>query len=233
MKIGIVVFPGSNCDRDIERAAQVAGCGSGYIWHKDRSVRGYDAIVLPGGYAHGDYLRCGAIARFSPIMDAVTEFAHSGGPVLGICNGFQVLLESGLLPGVTLRNKSLRFICKPQKLRIENTDTPFTQLYAKGSVVDFPIAHAEGSYFADSETLRMLEDEGRVVFRYAEASGGITQQANPNGSLNNIAGICSREGNVVGLMPHPERVTEDVLGGSDGLLVFKSVINWCGKGGRL
>lgn len=233
MKIGIVVFPGSNCDRDVERAAFVSGVDSGYIWHKNTDVKGYDAIVLPGGFAHGDYLRCGAIARFSPVMDAVADFAEAGGPVLGICNGFQVLLESGLLPGATLRNRSLKFICRPQKLKVENVSTSFTQLYSKGEVVDFPIAHAEGNYYADPETIKKLEDEGRVVFRYADSYGAITSEANPNGSMNNIAGICNKGGNVVGLMPHPERVVEDVLGGSDGLRVFRSLMNWCGKrGGR-
>jgi phosphoribosylformylglycinamidine synthase I len=233
MKIGIVVFPGSNCDRDVERAAEVTGADSGFIWHKQKSVEGYDAIVLPGGFAHGDYLRCGAIARFSPIMDAVIEFANDGGPVLGICNGFQVLLESGLLPGVTLRNRSLKFICRPQKLRVENVKTPFTSLYSKGEVVDFPIAHAEGNYYADADMIRTLEDNGRVVFRYAEADGELSACSNPNGSINNIAGISNKEGNVVGLMPHPERVMESVLGGTDGIRVFKSLIEWCGKGGYL
>lgn len=231
MKIGIVVFPGSNCDRDIERAAEVVGSESGFIWHKDKDVRGYDAIVLPGGFAHGDYLRCGAIARFSPVMDAVSEFAEGGGPVLGICNGFQTLLESGLLPGATLRNTGLRFICRPQKLRIDNVNTPFTHLYKKGEVVDFPIAHAEGNYYADPDTIKLLEDEGRIVFRYAEPDGSLTEASNPNGSMHNIAGITNKTGNVVGLMPHPERVVESILGGTDGLRVFKSVMSWCGKGG--
>ena len=231
MKIGLVVFPGSNCDRDIERAAEVVGSESGFIWHKDTDVGGYDAIVLPGGFAHGDYLRCGAIARFSPVMDAVAEFAQAGGPVLGICNGFQTLLESGLLTGATLRNTGLRFICRPQKLRIDNVNTPFTHLYSKGEVVDFPIAHAEGNFYADTDTIKMLEDEGRVVFRYAEPDGSLTEGCNPNGSMNNIAGITNKAGNVVGLMPHPERVVESVLGGTDGLRVFKSVMSWCGKGG--
>lgn len=231
MKIGIVVFPGSNCDRDIERAAEVVGSESGFIWHKDKDVRGYDAIVLPGGFAHGDYLRCGAIARFSPVMDAVSEFAEGGGPVLGICNGFQTLLESGLLPGATLRNTGLRFICRPQKLRIDNINTPFTHLYKKGEVVDFPIAHAEGNYYADPDTIKLLEDEGRIVFRYAEPDGSLTEASNPNGSMHNIAGITNKTGNVVGLMPHPERVVESILGGTDGLRVFKSVMSWCGKGG--
>ncbi len=231
MKIGIVVFPGSNCDRDIERAAEVVGSESGFIWHKDKDVRGYDAIVLPGGFAHGDYLRCGAIARFSPVMDAVSEFAEGGGPVLGICNGFQTLLESGLLPGATLRNTGLRFICRPQKLRIDNVNTPFTHLYKKGEVLDFPIAHAEGNYYADPDTLKLLEDEGRIVFRYAEPDGSLTEASNPNGSMHNIAGITNKTGNVVGLMPHPERVVESILGGTDGLRVFKSVMSWCGKGG--
>ncbi len=231
MKIGIVLFPGSNCDRDVQRAAEVVGSDSGFIWHKETKLGDYDAIVLPGGFAHGDYLRCGAIARFSPIMDSIIEFARDGGPVLGICNGFQVLLESGLLPGVTLRNRSLKFICRPQTLRVENNITPFTSLYSKGEVVDFPIAHAEGNYYADPVVIRMLEDNGRVAFRYCEADGAITDGANPNGSMNNIAGITNEAGNVVGLMPHPERAMEDVLGGSDGIRVFKSVIEWVGKGG--
>jgi phosphoribosylformylglycinamidine synthase I len=230
-KIGILLFPGSNCDRDVLRAAEVTGLDAGFIWHKEKSIQGYDAIVLPGGFAHGDYLRCGAIARFSPVMDSVMEFALSGGPVLGICNGFQVLLESGLLPGATLRNRSLKFICRPQHLRVETNKTAFTGLYKQEEVVNFPIAHAEGNYYADPGTIRELEEEGRVVFRYCSPKGEITDEANPNGSLNSIAGITNKAGNVVGLMPHPERVMENALGGTDGISTFKSLASWLEKGG--
>ncbi len=225
MKFAVVVFPGSNCDHDSYHAAKdVLGQDAEYIWHKDTSLRGADAVILPGGFAHGDYLRTGAIARFSPIMPAVVEFASKGGPVLGICNGFQVLLEVGLLPGAMLRNRDLYFHCEHVHVRVERIDTPFTQRATRGQVLRIPIAHGEGNYYAESDVVRHLEDSGRVIFRYCDAAGQVTAEANPNGSLNNIAGICNEQRNVVGLMPHPERACEALLGSADGLVMFQSVV---------
>jgi phosphoribosylformylglycinamidine synthase subunit PurQ / glutaminase len=212
MKFAIVVFPGSNCDHDAYHASRhVLGTDAAFVWHKDTNLGGADVVVLPGGFSHGDYLRTGAIARFSPVMAAVTDFARRGGPVLGICNGFQILLEAGLLPGAMLRNQDLKFHCEHVFVRVEQTDTPFTFKAAKGQVLRLPIAHGEGNYFVEPQTLEMLERSGRVVFRYSSASGEIIDGANPNGSANNIAGICSEARNVVGLMPHPERACESVL----------------------
>ena len=225
MKFAIVVFPGSNCDHDAYHAAKhVLGQEAEFVWHKETSLKGADVVVLPGGFSHGDYLRTGAIARFSPIMAAVAEFARSGGPVLGICNGFQILLEAGLLPGAMLRNRDLRFHCEHVHVRVEQTDTPFTSRAAKGQVLRIPIAHGEGNYYADPAIVRELESAGRVVFRYSDAQGQTTDEANPNGSVNNIAGICSERRNVVGLMPHPERACEPVLGSGDGRVLFESVV---------
>jgi phosphoribosylformylglycinamidine synthase len=222
---GIVVFPGSNCDHDAyHAAADVFGQKAEYIWHKDTSVKGADVLILPGGFAHGDYLRTGAIARFSPIMPAVVDFARAGGPVLGICNGFQVLLEAGLLPGAMLRNRDVRYHCEHVIVRVEQTDTPFTETASKGQLLRLPIAHGEGNYFADPETIAELEATRRVIFRYCDEHGAATPAANPNGALNNIAGICSEARNVVGLMPHPERACEDVLGSADGRVMFESVL---------
>ena len=225
MRCAVVVFPGSNCDHDAWYAVRhVLGEQAEFVWHKDTSLGGADVVILPGGFSHGDYLRTGAIARFSPIMAAVQAFARSGGPVLGICNGFQVLLECGLLPGAMLRNRDLKFHCEIVGLRVERTDTPFTSAARIGQVLRLPVAHGEGNYYAPPDTLAALEAAGRVVFRYANARGETTDDANPNGSLNNIAGICSEGRNVVGLMPHPERACEAALGSADGLVLFESVV---------
>ncbi len=226
MKFAIVVFPGSNCDHDAYHAAKhVLGQEAVFVWHKETSLSGADVVILPGGFSHGDYLRTGAIARFSPIMETVRAFADQGGPVLGICNGFQVLLEAGLLPGAMLRNEGLKFRCEHVHVRVEQVDTPFTSRCRTGQVLRIPIAHGEGNYFADAETVAQLEATGRVVFRYTTADGQLDPAANPNGSLNAIAGICNERRNVVGLMPHPERACEPVLGSGDGLVLFESVVS--------
>lgn len=226
MRFAIVVFPGSNCDHDAYHAAKhVLGQDAEFVWHKESSLKGADVVILPGGFSHGDYLRTGAIARFSPVMNAVADFARKGGPVLGICNGFQILLEAGLLPGAMLRNRDLKFHCEHVCIRVEQTDTPFTSRASFGQVLRIPIAHGEGNYYADPDVLQKLEASGRVVFRYCDAQGRITDAGNPNGSANNVAGICSESRNVVGLMPHPERACEPVLGSSDGLVVFESVVS--------
>jgi phosphoribosylformylglycinamidine synthase subunit PurQ / glutaminase len=225
MKFAVVVFPGSNCDHDAYHAAKhVLGQDAQFIWHKETSLAGADVVVLPGGFAHGDYLRTGAIARFSPIMAAVRTFADAGNPVLGVCNGFQILLESGLLPGAMLRNRGLKFICEHVNLRVEATDTPFTASCSQGQLLRIPINHGEGNYFAADDVLDMLERERRVIFRYVDASGRPSEAANPNGAARNIAGICSERRNVVGMMPHPERACEPVLGSGDGLALFESVV---------
>lgn len=234
MKFGVVVFPGSNCDHDAYHAAKhVLGQDAEFIWHKDTSLKGADVVVLPGGFSYGDYLRTGAIAQFSPVMRAVTEFAAGGGPLLGICNGFQVLCEARLLPGALLRNRDLKFHCEHVCVRVEQTDTPFTRNATAGQVLNLPIAHGEGNYFADDETIAMLESSGRVVFRYCDRSGQVSDAANPNGSRNGIAGICSEARNVVGLMPHPERACESPLGSRDGLVLFESVIASLAEHGAL
>jgi phosphoribosylformylglycinamidine synthase len=227
IKFAVVVFPGSNCDHDAyHAAADVLGQSAELIWHKDADLKGADVVVLPGGFAHGDYLRTGAMARFSPIMREVKAFAERGGPVLGICNGFQVLLEAGLLPGAMLRNRDLKFHCEHVHIRVEQTDTPFTVGCRRGQVLHIPIAHGEGNYFADSETLERLEANRQVIFRYTDASGRITDAANPNGSAAAIAGLCNESRNVVGVMPHPERACEQSLGSSDGLVIFESAMQW-------
>ncbi|NPV29056.1 MAG: phosphoribosylformylglycinamidine synthase subunit PurQ [Firmicutes bacterium] len=229
MKFGVVVFPGSNCDMDCYHVIdQVLGHPVSYIWHQEKSLSGFDCIILPGGFSYGDYLRTGAIARFSPVMEAVADFAERGGLVLGICNGFQILLEAGLLPGAMRRNDSLQFRCQDAYLRVENAETPFTNRYRPGEVIRMPIAHGEGNYYADPETAAALEREGQVVFRYCTPAGEIAPQANPNGSLGNIAGICNRGRNVLGLMPHPERCSEEILGYADGRRLFLSVLAWWG-----
>ena len=226
MKFAIVVFPGSNCDHDAYHAVKhVLKQDAEFVWHKETSLKGADVTILPGGFSHGDYLRTGAIARFSPIMNAIVDFAGKGGPVLGICNGFQILLEAGLLPGAMLRNRDLKFHCEHVHVRVEQTGTPFTMNAATGQVLTIPIAHGEGNYFAEPEVLQRLEASGRVIFRYCDARGRITDEANPNGASNNIAGICSESRNVVGLMPHPERACESVLGSADGLVMFESVVS--------
>ncbi|PEN13072.1 phosphoribosylformylglycinamidine synthase I [Longibacter salinarum] len=226
MTFGVIVFPGSNCDHDAYHAAKhVFGQEARFIWHQDETVGDVDAVIVPGGFSYGDYLRSGAVARFSPVMQDVVRFANEGGLVLGICNGFQILCEAGLLPGTLMRNDNLRFRCNHATLRVENNQTPFTHLMDKGQVVSFPIAHGEGRYFADGDVLDELRDNDQIVFRYATETGDITKDANPNGSIDNIAGIVNRDGNVLGLMPHPERCVESLLGGGDdGALVFRSLI---------
>ena len=225
MKFGIVVFPGTWSDRDCFYSIHnIMGQQASYIWHKETDIRGYDCIVLPGGFSYGDYLRTGAIARFSPVMEAVAEFAAQGRPVIGICNGFQILCEAHLLPGVLLRNEHLQYRCQWTYLKAENTATPFTNKCEKGQVLKIPISHYEGNYYTDNDTLKMLEDRGRVVFRYARPDGSVTREANPNGALNNIAGIVNAQGNVLGMMPHPERSCEDVLGSTDGNIIWESIV---------
>jgi phosphoribosylformylglycinamidine synthase subunit PurQ / glutaminase len=225
MKFAIVVFPGSNCDHDAYHATTaVIGQQAELIWHKDTDLRGADAVILPGGFAHGDYLRTGAIARFSPIMKSVEAFAAAGGPVVGFCNGFQILLEAGLLEGAMLRNRSLQYRCEHVHVRVERTDTPWTTLCQPGQVMRIPIAHGEGNYFAAPEVIERLEANGQVIFRYVTAGGETTDASNPNGSLHHIAGICNERRNVVALMPHPERACEPVLGSGDGKVVLDSVV---------
>lgn len=216
MKVGVVVFPGSNCDADVRWAVEEVGGTAEFVWHAEHSLDGFDAVILPGGFSYGDYLRCGAIARFSPLMAEVARFAEEGKPVLGICNGFQILTEAGLLPGVLRRNAGLRFLCRPVRVRVENAGTAWTRGLVAGTVLRLPIAHGEGNYYADPEELAELERRGQVVFRYVDQNGAATEEANPNGSANNIAGICNQTGNVVGLMPHPERAVTELLGGTDG-----------------
>jgi phosphoribosylformylglycinamidine synthase subunit PurQ / glutaminase len=225
MKFGVVIFPGSNCDHDaywtIRHVAQQPAV---FLWHESHDLENCDAIIVPGGFAYGDYLRTGAIAKFSPVMESVRRFANSGGLVLGICNGFQILCESGLLPGALLRNVGLKYVCEPVQVRVENAETPFTNSCAQGEVLTIPIGHMEGNYFCDEETLKALQEQNRIVFRYATPSGEVSPQANPNGSLDNIAGICNEGGNVVGMMPHPERSAEPELGCTDGVKIFHSMI---------
>jgi phosphoribosylformylglycinamidine synthase subunit PurQ / glutaminase len=223
MKFAVVVFPGSNCDHDAHHAAKhVLGQDAEFVWHKDTSLGDADVVILPGGFAHGDYLRTGAIARFSPIMQEVKRFAAAGGPVLGICNGFQVLLEAGLLPGAMLRNRSVRFQCEHVEVRVEQTDTPFTVACTAGQVLRIPIAHGEGNYYAEPDVVTRLEQNRQVIFRYVQ---------NPNGSVSDIAGLCNDTRNVVGLMPHPERACELSLGSADGLVMFQSALQFCNRVG--
>ncbi len=231
MKIAVVTFPGSNCDHDCYRALKLLdGVTPEFRWHREESLGDVSAVILPGGFSYGDYLRAGAIARFSPIMEAVMEFAREGGPVLGICNGFQVLCEAGLLPGALLRNRTLRFRSHPVPLRVETTATPFTSQYEKGQILQIPIAHGEGNYHASPEVLAELEGEDRIVFRYATASGELTPEANPNGSAHHIAGIVNPARNVMGMMPHPERSVEPLLGSTDGLGIFHSLLDHLSAG---
>jgi phosphoribosylformylglycinamidine synthase len=225
MRFAVIVFPGSNCDHDAYHAAKhVLGQDADFVWHKESDLRGADAVILPGGFSFGDYLRTGAIARFSPVMEAVKKFAAAGGPVIGICNGFQILLEAGMLPGAMLRNRGLKFKCEHVHIRVEQTDTPFTLACRPQQVLRLPIAHGEGNYFATPDELRKLQQNRQIVFRYVDAAGVASDEANPNGSIESIAGICSERRNVVGLMPHPERACELSVGSADGLVMFESVI---------
>jgi phosphoribosylformylglycinamidine synthase len=225
LRIGIVEFPGSNCDHDAYHALKhVLEQDVRFVWHKETELSDLDAIVLPGGFSYGDYLRSGAIARFSPVMTSVVDFARKGGYVLGICNGFQVLCETGLLPGTLMRNASLRFVCRPVHVRVETAETAFTRRLHRGDVLSIPVAHGEGNFFADQRTLQELEASNRVVFRYCDSEGRVTEEANPNGSRNSIAGIVNEAGNVLGMMPHPERHMETLLGSADGQGVFESLI---------
>ncbi len=224
MKFGIIIFPGSNCDQDSYHAAIAAtGQQAAFLWHESRDLENSDAIIVPGGFAYGDYLRTGAIARFAPIMAEVAKFAASGGLVIGICNGFQILCEAGLLPGALLRNAGLKYICKFVDLRVENADTPFTNACRQGEVLRIPIGHMEGNYYCDPQTLETLKRQNRIVFRYSAPDGRITPEANPNGSLDNIAGISNESRNVLGMMPHPDRCSEALLGSADGAKIFKSM----------
>jgi phosphoribosylformylglycinamidine synthase len=225
MKFGVIIFPGSNCDHDAHWTIEhVAKQPATLLWHESHDLENCDAIIVPGGFAYGDYLRTGAIARFSPVMESVRKFAEGGGLVLGICNGFQILCESGLLPGALMRNVGLKYVCKPVHVRVENAETPFTNACAAGDVLTIPIGHMEGNYFCDAETLAGLQRDNRVMFRYSLPTGEIAASANPNGSLDNIAGVCSAGGNVVGMMPHPERSAEPELGGTDGMKIFHSMV---------
>jgi len=233
VRIAVVTFPGSNCDYDCYKALQlIPGLEPEFRWHRDRELGGVDGVILPGGFSYGDYLRAGAIARLSPIMEAVTAFAREGGPVLGICNGFQVLCEAGLLPGALLRNESLQFRSKAVHIRVESTRTPFTSAYEKGDILRVHIAHGEGSYYAEKEILAELEGEDRIAFRYVNPDGGLGPGSNPNGSLHNIAGIVNQERNVLGMMPHPERAVEELLGSTDGRGIFESLAAHLGVGER-
>jgi len=225
-KIGVIVFPGSNCDHDAYHAMKhVMNAETEFLWHKDKDLKDIDLLVVPGGFSYGDYLRSGAIARFSPIMNAVQEYVKQGRPVLGICNGFQILLEANLLPGAMLHNEKLRFVCKNVNIRVENTHSIFTTGLEKGQVLNVPVSHGEGNYFIDDDGLKMLEDQGQIAFRYCNDQGQVTEASNFNGSVSSIAGITNIEGNVLGMMPHPERAMEPLLGSTDGIPFFKSIFN--------
>lgn len=225
MNFGVVVFPGSNCDRDVAYVTRdILGQPTRLLWHQETDIADCDVIIIPGGFSYGDYLRCGAIAQFSPIMKAVKEHAAKGKFVLGICNGFQVLTEVGLLEGALIRNRDLHFICDRVPLRVENSNLSWTTNYQEKAVITLPIAHGEGRYFAEDDTLKSLEDHGQILFRYCNSQGEITEESNPNGSLNNIAGITNKQGNVLGMMPHPERASDDVLGANDGLKLFQGLL---------
>src|ERR1019366_2210070 len=225
MKFGVIIFPGSNCDHDAYWViSEVARQPVTFLWHDSSDLQGCDAIIVPGGFAYGDYLRTGAIAKFSPVMESVRKVAAAGGLVLGICNGFQILCEAGLLPGALLRNAGLKYVCKPVHIRVESTNTPYTQQLTKGEVLEIPIGHMEGNYFCDQSTLAELKEQDRIIFRYTTPGGEVTAAANPNGSLENIAGICNEGRNVLGMMPHPERASEPELGMTDGAKVFHSLV---------
>ena len=230
-KFGVIVFPGSNCDHDSYHVIKhVMGQGCEFVWHEDVNLSRFDCIIIPGGFSYGDYLRTGAIASLSPIMDSVEKFASRGGPVLGTCNGFQILVEADLLPGVLIRNSSLRFVCRWVNIRVENNKSAFTGNLKEGDVLRIPVAHGEGSYYCTGDVLKGLEENSQIVFRYCDAEGNVTPESNPNGSIGNIAGICSKAGNVLGMMPHPERCSESILGGADGKIIFESVVSWLGLG---
>ncbi len=230
MRFGIVVFPGTWSETDCYYVVKkVLGQDADYVWHHQDNLAGYDCVILPGGFSYGDYLRPGAMARVSPVMDAVVRFARDGGLVIGICNGFQILCEAQLLPGILLRNQHLEYRCQWTNLRTEQVDSPFTRLCQPGQVLQVPVSHGEGNYFAEPATLQELEARGQVLFRYCEPTGDVTAKANPNGAANNIAGIVNRQGNVLGMMPHPERCCEPVLGGTDGNFIFQSIIDSCGS----
>ncbi len=223
---GVIVFPGSNCDADCLRAVKGLGYGGVSIWHEETSLDGIDCVVIPGGFSYGDYLRTGVMASLSPVMESVRSFAREGKPVIGICNGFQILAESGLVPGAFIRNSGLRFVCRWTYVRVENTDTPFTASLKKGDVLTIPVANGEGAFFCTENELGGMENEGRIVFKYCSEDGDITSEANPNGSVSNIAGVCGEKSNVLGMMPHPERCCDAVLGGTDGTAIFKSVADF-------
>ena len=226
LKFGVVVFPGSNCDHDAYYSLKkVLGFDVEFLWHKDTALKNCDVIILPGGFSYGDYLRTGAIARFSPIMNKVIDFAEQGGKVIGICNGFQILLEAGLLPGVMLKNKSLQFVCKDVYLAVANDDTIYTKGISKNKVIKLPVAHGEGNYFADEETLKTLVENNQIVFKYSSKDGSVSEEINPNGSTVGIAGIINKRGNVLGMMPHPERACNPVLGKTDGSIIFQALAN--------
>jgi phosphoribosylformylglycinamidine synthase len=228
-KFGVVVFPGSNCETDCHYAAELVGGQVSYIWHQEKDVSKYDCVILPGGFSYGDYLRTGSVAKFSPVMTAIVDYVDKGGHVIGICNGFQILLEAGLLPGAMIRNRDLKFICRYVTLCVDNNDTAFTNKALNGEVIRMPIAHNEGNYYADVATLAEMNANSRIVLRYCDKHGESTPESNPNGSLENIAGIVNKHGNVFGLMPHPERAIEDILGSHDGQLIFKSIISAVSK----
>ncbi len=224
MKFGVIVFPGSNCDHDAYHVlSKHVGQPVDFVWHKQTDLSGYDAVIVPGGFSYGDYLRAGALAKFSPVMNAVKDFAAAGKFVFGVCNGFQILCEAKLLPGALMRNSNLHFVCRHVNVRVENGATPYTSELERGEVLSIPVAHAEGNYVCDNETLAELENNNQIVFRYCDETGETTDEANPNGSLSNIAGICNREGNVLGMMPHPERACEELLGSNDGRDIFRSL----------
>ena len=226
MKFGIIVFPGSNCDRDVAMVTQgLLGKPTRMVWHQEQDISDLDVVVIPGGFSYGDYLRCGAIARFSPVIDSIVTHAKQGKFVLGICNGFQILTEVGLLPGALIRNRDLHFICDRVPVKVEQSNLPWTQAYSQGQIITLPIAHGEGRYYADRDTLQTLEDNGQVLFRYCTADGEINNSSNPNGSLNNIAGITNKQGNVLGMMPHPERASDEILGTTDGKNMFEGLLD--------
>lgn len=228
MKFGVLVFPGSNCDRDVASVTEgLLAQPTRMVWHQETDIGDLDVVVIPGGFSYGDYLRCGAIARFSPVIESVVEHAQAGKLVLGICNGFQILTEVGLLPGALIRNRDLHFICDRVAVKVENTQLPWTSAYAPGQVITLPIAHGEGRYYADEGTLKSLEDNAQVIFRYCGSRGEVDENNNPNGSLNNIAGIANRQGNVLGMMPHPERAADPLLQATDGRKLFESLITSC------